>query len=50
MAIPKTVHRERMIQNLDIFDFELAPGEFETVSAFERGGRVGNDPRTVNGP
>jgi 2,5-diketo-D-gluconate reductase A len=50
IAIPKTVSRERMMENLDIFDFELTPDEMQTISSFERGGRVGNDPYTVNGP
>jgi 2,5-diketo-D-gluconate reductase A len=50
IAIPKTVSRERMIENLDIFDFELTPDDMAAVASFERGGRVGNDPRTVNGP
>jgi diketogulonate reductase-like aldo/keto reductase len=39
-----------MMENLDIFDFELTPDEMQTISSFERGGRVGNDPYTVNGP
>ncbi len=50
VAIPKTVTRSRMIENLDIFDFELTPDEVATIESFERGGRVGNDPYTVNGP
>ena len=50
VAIPKTVHRQRMVENLDVFDFGLTPDELATVSAFERGSRVGNDPRQVNGP
>jgi diketogulonate reductase-like aldo/keto reductase len=50
IAIPKTVSPVRMIENLDIFDFELTPDDVATVESFERGGRVGNDPYTVNGP
>jgi 2,5-diketo-D-gluconate reductase A len=50
IAIPKTATRARMIENLDIFDFELTPDELATVESFENGARVGNDPRTVNGP
>lgn len=50
IAIPKTVTRARMTENLDIFDFELSQDEMDTIASFERGGRVGNDPYTVNGP
>jgi 2,5-diketo-D-gluconate reductase A len=50
IAIPKTATRARMIENLDVFDFALSPGEVAIVESFERGGRVGNDPYTVNGP
>ena len=50
IAIPKTATRQRMIENLDVFDFELSNAELATVTAFERGARVGNDPRRVNGP
>ena len=50
VAIPKTATRARMIENLDVFDFELTPEEFSVVGSFERGARVGGDPRRVNGP
>ena len=50
IAIPKTVSRARMIENLDIFDFELTPDDMAAIESFERGGRVGNDPYAVNGP
>jgi diketogulonate reductase-like aldo/keto reductase len=35
VAIPKSVHRERMIENLNIFDFELRPEEMEAVAALD---------------
>jgi 2,5-diketo-D-gluconate reductase A len=50
IAIPKTATRARMIENLDVFDFALSPEEVAIVESFERGGRIGNDPYTVNGP
>ncbi len=50
IAIPKTSTRARMIENLDVFDFDLTEDEMAAVRAFERGARVGNDPYTVNGP
>jgi 2,5-diketo-D-gluconate reductase A len=39
-----------MVENLDVFDFELSPDELATIDGYDRGARVGNDPRTVNGP
>ncbi|MDQ1584371.1 MAG: 2,5-diketo-D-gluconate reductase [Microbacteriaceae bacterium] len=49
VVIPKTKTRARMEENLDIFDFELSAEEMATVSSFDGGRRVGNDPYTVNG-
>lgn len=37
VVIPKTVHKERMEENLDIFDFALSDGEMGAVSALETG-------------
>jgi diketogulonate reductase-like aldo/keto reductase len=31
VVIPKSVHKERMEQNFDIFDFNLSAGEMETI-------------------
>lgn len=36
-AIPKTVHKERMVQNLDIFDFSLSDREMAAVAALDIG-------------
>lgn len=36
-AIPKTVHRERMAENLDIFQFALTEKEMEAVAALDLG-------------
>lgn len=35
VVIPKSVHRDRMEQNLDIFDFTLTGEEMERLSAFD---------------
>ena len=32
-VIPKSVHRERMKQNLDIFDFELTAEDIEQINS-----------------
>ena len=41
--VPKTVSPQRLAENLDLFDFELAPHEMTGISALERGRRF-NDP------
>ena len=35
VVIPKSVHRERMEQNLDVFDFELTADEMASVAALD---------------
>ncbi len=35
IVIPKSVHRERMEQNLDVFDFELTTGEMTQIAALD---------------
>lgn len=46
VAIPKSVHAERIVENADIFRFELSPGEMETIRGIDRGERLGPDPNT----
>ena len=48
VVIPKSVRRERMAENFDVFDFELSHTEVATISALERGGRVSAHPNEVN--
>lgn len=48
VAIPKSVRAERIRENIDIFDFELAPDEMAALSALDGPGRVGPDPDTMN--
>ena len=37
VVIPKSVKRERMVQNLDIFDFELTDEEMARIATLDRG-------------
>ncbi|WP_104162620.1 aldo/keto reductase [Cryobacterium sp. N22] len=48
IVFPKSNRRERMIENFDVFDFELSHTELATISALERGGRVSAHPNEVN--
>lgn len=44
VTIPKSVKKERIVSNADIFDFELNAGDMATIDALDRGERVGPDP------
>jgi diketogulonate reductase-like aldo/keto reductase len=48
IVIPRTVRKERMVENFDLFDFSLTADEIAAVDALEVGGRVGPDPATMN--
>ncbi len=47
-AIPKSVRPERIRENIDIFDFRLAPEEVAAIDALDRGVRAGRDPETAD--
>ena len=44
ITIPKSVKKERIISNSEIFDFELSDDEMQVIDALDRGIRVGPDP------
>jgi 2,5-diketo-D-gluconate reductase A len=50
IVIPKTTHRERMIENIDVFDFALDAADMLAINGLDRGksGRVGADPATAS--
>jgi 2,5-diketo-D-gluconate reductase A len=48
IIIPRTVRKERMVENFALFDFALEPDEVAVLDALETGGRVGPDPATNN--
>lgn len=48
ILFPKSNRRERMVENLDVFDFELTESEVATITALERNGRVSSHPDDVN--
>lgn len=40
VVIPKSTHRERIKENIDIFDFEISKKEMEAIASLERGQRL----------
>ncbi|MEL0149627.1 MAG: aldo/keto reductase [Pontimonas sp.] len=47
-VFPKTVRKERMIENLSVFDFELSEAEMEAMAAMDADRRVGTHPMDGN--
>ena len=44
VTIPKSVKRERMVENADVFSFELTPEEMRAIDRLDRNERIGPDP------
>jgi diketogulonate reductase-like aldo/keto reductase len=47
-VIPKSVRRERILENIDIFDFALTPEELASIEGLDTGKRGGPNPEQVN--
>jgi 2,5-diketo-D-gluconate reductase A len=50
IVFPKSMRRERMEENVALFDFELSPDEVAAIDGLDQGadGRVGPDPDTFD--
>ena len=49
ILFPKSVHRERLAENLDVFGFDLTAAELDAIDALDRAdGRVSAHPDEVN--
>ena len=48
VAIPKSIRRERIISNAQIFDFEITPKDTQAIDLLDKNERVGADPDNFN--
>jgi 2,5-diketo-D-gluconate reductase A len=48
VVFPKSVSRQRMQENVELFDFELGTDDMATLTGLDRGERTGPDPDTFN--
>ena len=48
IVLPKSVHKERIVQNIDVFDFELTAEDMAAINGLNRNTRVGADPDNFN--
>jgi methylglyoxal/glyoxal reductase len=48
VTIPKSVHKDRIISNADIFDFNLRDEEIKMIDSLDRHERIGADPDNFN--
>jgi 2,5-diketo-D-gluconate reductase A len=46
VVFPKTVRKERMAENINVFDFELSDDEMAVIDGADAGARIGSDPMT----
>ncbi|HUV08178.1 MAG TPA: aldo/keto reductase, partial [Spirochaetia bacterium] len=48
VTIPKSVHRERIVENSRIFDFNLSKEDSAALDSLDEGRRIGPDPDTFS--
>jgi diketogulonate reductase-like aldo/keto reductase len=44
VTIPKSTHKERIVENAGLYDFELSDDDVKAMEKLDRGERSGSDP------
>ena len=44
IVLPKSVHKDRIIENMDVYNFELSAEDMEIINGLNRNERTGPDP------
>ena len=47
VTIPKSVHRERILENSKVFDFQLDAEDVTLITGLDAGARIGPNPDTI---
>jgi 2,5-diketo-D-gluconate reductase A len=50
VVIPKSVTPERIVENFDVFDFQLSDAQMQAIESLDAGTRIGPDPDTFVRP
>lgn len=48
IVIPKSIHKERIVENAQVFDFTLSADELDAIDALNENKRFGSDPDNFN--
>jgi len=48
VTIPKSVHKDRIKENSEIFDFELTETEMKVIDNLDKAKRIGPDPKSFD--
>jgi len=48
VTIPKSVKKERIVSNADIFDFQLTEDDMKNIDSLDKNRRIGADPDNFN--
>lgn len=47
VIIPKSVHKDRIIENSALFDFSITSNDMKRIDALDKNRRIGPDPHTI---